>query len=185
MKKWLSQNDFRIWLAIVGAATLVIGAAYTMTQQSTRLTTDDLPLQTAQTMKRQLANGATAQDVMPNIKTNFRDDSTVFAIVTDRSLNIQSSSASLDGKTPLPPNGVFDFTKEHGTDHFTWEPANNVRLATRILPYDSSGGGYIITGQSLKQAEDRIDIYGALALAAWAAVIGWTTLVLFFLKASK
>ena len=61
MKDWLRSDSIRLWLAVVGAATLVLGAAYTMVQQSTRLAANDLPLQTAQNIRHQLANGATAQ----------------------------------------------------------------------------------------------------------------------------
>lgn len=55
----------RIWLAIMGTATLIIGAGYAMVQQSTRLAADDLPLSTAQSVSNQLMDGANPQDVVP------------------------------------------------------------------------------------------------------------------------
>ena len=185
MKSWLHSGNFRLWLAVIGASTLAIGAAYTMVQQSTRLAANDLPLQTAQNIRHQLANGATPQDVVPSVKTDLQADASVFAIITNKNQDVLASSASLDGKTPLPPAGVFDFTKDNGSDHFSWQPADNVREATQVLSYDSNGGGYIITGQSLKPAEDRITTYGELALAAWLAMFAWVTLILVFLKPSK
>ena len=184
MKSWLKSDIFRLWLAVVGASTLLLGAAYTMVQQSTRLAADDLPLQTVESIRHQLAKGATPQDAVPVVKTNLRADDTVFAIITNKDQDVLASSASLDGKTPLPPTGVFDFTADHGADNFTWQPANNVRLATRILSYSTDGGDYIIAGQSLKQAESRISVYGRLALAAWLAMFAWVTLVLVFLRPS-
>ena len=179
MHKLLANRVFRNFLAIVGTATLVIGACYTMVQQSTRLAADDLPLSTAQTIKIQLENGATPNDAVPTQSINLRGNNNVFVIVTDASRHVLASSATLDSQTPLPPNGVFSYTATNGTDHFTWEPATNVRLATRVMTYSrGSDSGYIITGQSLSQAEDRIDTYGLLALAAWLAVICWTFLTL-------
>lgn len=184
MKRWFESDSFRLWIALVGTATLLLGAAYTMVQQSTRLAADDLPLQTAESIRYQLSKGATVQDAVPAVKTDLRTGNTVFAIITNKSQDVLASSASLDGKTPLPPTGVFDFTKDNGSDHFSWQPAANVRLATRILSYSANGGGYIITGQSLKPAEDRINIYGELAVAAWLAMFAWVSLVMVFLKPS-
>jgi hypothetical protein len=179
MQKLLSSKTNRILLAIVGTATLVIGASYTMVQQSTRLAADDLPLATAQTIKIQLENGAAPNDTVPAQSINLRGNNNTFAIVTDNTRHVLASSAVLDSQSPLPPSGVFDYTSAHGTDHFTWEPAINVRLATRVMTYShGTESGYIITGQSLSQAEDRINTYSLLALAAWLAVIAWCFLIL-------
>ncbi len=171
--------QFRIWLAIIGVCTLVIGASYAMVQQSTRLSADDLPLTTSQVAKQELQGDSDAKDVVSTLKTNLRNDSSVFMIITDNSKHVLASSATLDGQTPLPPRGVFDFTAQHGTDHFTWEPSPGVRLATRVTKYGTEpNSGFIITGQSLKTYEDRISTYTWIALAAWLAVLAWTCLVI-------
>jgi len=157
----------------------VLGAAYTMVQQATRLAADDLPLTTAQTTKQELQAGAAPSDVIPSLKTDLRQDNSVFVIITDESQHVLASSASLNSQTPLPPKGVFSFTLAHDSDHFTWQPTSGVRLATRVLPYNKdSNSGFIITGQSLKPFEDRITVYGELATAAWLATIAWTFLTL-------
>lgn len=179
MKELRRRPNLRLWLAIVGASTLVLGAAYAMVQQSTRLAADNLPLTTAESVRYSLVRGAEPKDVIPTVKTDLSSDSSAFVIITDSTRHILASSTMLSGKTPLPPSGVFEYTKTHGTDHFTWEPAPGVRLATRVLSYSSSlGGGFIIAGQSLKQTEDRINTYTALAVAAWVAVVGWVSLIL-------
>lgn len=167
----------RLWLAIVGVATLVLGASYTMAQQSTRLAADDQPLAIAQTVKQQLDNGMRATDVVPTLKIDPSTNSSVFVIVTDSAKHVLASSAALDGQPPLPPAGTFSYTVAHSSDHFTWQPASGVRLATRMLSYGTApNSGFIITGQSLAPAEDHIATYGLLALAAWLAVLAWTTL---------
>ncbi len=163
----------------MGVSTVLIGTAYTLVQQSTRLAVNDAPLATAQTVKHEIDGGAQPSDVVPAIKTNLRTDSTVFVTVTDSSEHVLASSATLDGQPTLPPAGTFVFTKDHGSDHFTWQPKGGVRLATYILSYGKSpNDGFIITGQSLRQAEDRIEIYGWLALAGWVAIVAWTSLIL-------
>jgi hypothetical protein len=104
-------------------------------------------------------------------------------VVTDNSKHVLASSAVLDGRTPLPPNGVFSFTSANGSDHFTWQPQAGVRLATRVIIYGKSpDDGFIITGQSLSPYENRISTYTWLALAAWLAVLAWSFLLLLLPK---
>ncbi len=177
MKQLFKNVDFRIWLAIVGSATLVLGAAYVMVQQSTRLSANDLPIAKAQQVKQLLEIGATPADVVPAMKINLQNDNNIFMIITDKQQDALGSSAVLAGKTPLPPAGVFEYTKAHGTDTLTWQPAANVRIASYITSYKD---GFIITGQSLKPFEERIGAYNLIALIAWLGVLLWSTTMCFF-----
>jgi hypothetical protein len=178
MSRLLGNPLVRAWLAIAGTATLVLGGAYAMVQQSTRLSADDLPLNTAQVAKQELQVGSNAKDVIPTLKTDLRNDTSVFIIITDGTEHVLASSAVLDGRTPLPPKGVFDYTGAHGTDRFTWQPVNGVRAATRVTKYGQApDDGFIIAGQSLKPYEDRISKYTLIGLAAWLAVLAWSYLL--------
>jgi len=183
------QLKRRIWLLTVGVAILIIGASYTIAQQSTRLAANDTPLATAQTVKHELENGAAPSNTTIGVKTDLSSDSTVFVIVTDSSSHILASSARLNGQTPLPPAGVFSYTQVHGADHFTWQPASGIRLATEVQRYGGgNNSGFVITGQSLSQAESRINTYGYLALAAIIGVIAWTSVLIYWppeLKSSE
>ena len=179
MKKALSSSNFRIWLVIVGTATLILGAAYTMVQQSTRRAAHDAPIAKAQAAKQLLESGAAPADVVPNQKIDLKENINVFVIVTDKDQHVLASSAQLNGQTPLPPIGVFKYTKTHGADTLTWQPADDVRIASHTLAYKD---GYIVTGQSLDPAEDRIDSYSLITLAAWLAIILWATIVLLFVR---
>lgn len=181
MKPLTRDHIIRIWLALAAMATIILGTAYTLVQQSTRLSVDDAPLAVGQTVKQQLESGASPTDVVPASVVDLKSDSSVFIIVTDSQEHILASSARLDGNTSLPPKGTFDFAAQKGSDHFTWQPAAGARLATRILPYKSpSQTGYVVTGQSLSQAESRINIYGWMTLAAWLAILIISYLVLWF-----
>jgi hypothetical protein len=182
----MNNLQLRIWLAVVGVATLVLGTAYAMVQQSTRLSADDLPLTSAQVTKQELQSGSNASDVIPTLKTDLKNDASVFVIVTDNSKHVLASSAVLNGQTPLPPSGVFTFTAQHGSDHFTWQPQTGVRLATRVVKYGAApDNGFIITGQSLKPYEDRISTYTWLAAAGWLAAVAWSYLLLLLPRTKK
>lgn len=186
MDKLLANPLVRTWLAVVGVATLVLGAAYAMTQQSTRLSANDLPLNSAQAAEQELQNGSSPKDVVPPLKTNLRTDSSVFIVITDNSQHVLASSAVLDGQTPLPPAGVFTFASYHTADSFTWEPKPGVRMATRVVKYGSGDNqGFIIAGQSLKPYEDRISTYTWIAIAAWLACLAWSYLLILLPRASR
>lgn len=186
MKTFLASPLVRQWLAVVGVATLVLGAAYAMVQQSTRLSANDLPLNSAQIAKQELQNGSSPKDVVPSLKTNLRTDTSIFIVITDNSQHVLASSAVLDGQTPLPPEGVFSFTTYNNADNFTWEPKPGVRLATRVVKYGSGDNqGFIIAGQSLKPYEDRISTYTWIAIAAWLATIAWSYLLILLPRASR
>ncbi len=182
MLKHVLNPQFRIWLAIVGTGTLVLGGAYTMVQQATRQAANDWPRTTIQLVKKQLEAGGSPGEVVTSATeapADLRQDLHGFVIVTDNSHGVLASSASLDGQTPLPPEGVFAYTAAHGTDRISWQPKDDVRLATVLSSYKSTqNSGFILAGQSLKLYEERVDIYGVLALAAWAAMFGWATLIL-------
>jgi hypothetical protein len=179
MNELWRRQEFRVWLAVVGAATLVLGAAYSMVQQDARLAANDTPVAITESAKHMLEAGSDPTDVVAKQKTDLRRDSWVFTIVTDSSRHVMASSADLDGKTPLPPQGVFDYTAKNGTDKITWQPAGGVRLATYTTTYKSdSGSGYIISGQSLKLTEDRIGKITLIAFTAWVITVGWVSLAL-------
>jgi hypothetical protein len=170
------QTKQRLWLLVVGTATLIIGASYTTAQVSTRQAANDQPIKEAQSTSSELAAGTTPANAVPPAKINLRSDSNVFVIITDSFGHVLASSASLDGQTPLPPSGVFSYASNHSSNKFTWQPAGGVRLATEVMSYGKGdNSGFIITGQSLAAVESRINTYGAIALAAWVGVLAWSS----------
>ena len=179
MRELLAKTSIRYWLAVTGSCTLVLITAYAMVQQSTRQSANDLPIATAQTIKNALESGTAPTDVVSINKIDPSSNNNVFVIVTDSSRHVLASSVTLDSQTPLPPDGVFQYTSAHGTDRLTWQPKTGVRIALFTSTYGSSpNNGFIITGQSLKPFEDRTSTYGNLAIIAWFAILAWTTFTL-------
>lgn len=173
--RFIQHRYFRVWLTIIGVFTIIIGGSYTMVQQSTRLSANDQPIALAQQIK---SSGIQA---IPTHITDTAFDSNVFAIVINDKYQVTGSSATLDGVTPVPPKGVLDFALSHLQNKITWQPKPGVRIAAYILTTFNNDGvpTYIVTGQSLKPYEDRINTYGSLALFAWITSFIWTSMVLF------
>jgi hypothetical protein len=177
MKKLWARAEFRMWLAVVGSASLVLGAAYLMVQQSTRLGANDQPIVNLQVAKNKLNFGIDPKDVVPQPMSDLAYDSVPFIMIADNSGSLVTTSALMNGNTPsLPPSGVFDYTIVHGPDRITWQPAENIRLATIVEKY---ANGYIVSGQSLKEPEKRISTYTAITAASLLFVVVWSSIVLF------
>ena len=168
------EARLRVWLAIVGTATILLVTAYGFVQQSMRLGANDAPYAAAQIAKHQLESGVNAADVVPEVKTDSLSDTTLFVIVTDDKLQILASSLN-DTESVRPPTGVFTYAAIHGRDSVTWQTGAGARLATTVIPYKS---GFVVAGQSLSQIEKRATKFTVLMIVAWLVVVGWTYLVL-------
>lgn len=176
MREFIARKGVQAWLALVGASTLVLSASYVMIQQSNRMSADDLPLTLSQQVKSSLEAGSAPTDLVSAQKNNLETDNNTVVIITDSTMHVLASSATLDGQTPLPPEGVFKYTKDHATDRITWEPKENVRVALRVSSYGKSpSDGFVLVAQPLTQFEKRISFIGNLGLVAWLAVLAWTS----------
>lgn len=175
MKVSLKKPEPRLWLTLVGVVSIIALMSYAVVQQSTRLDANNLPIQMSDTIAAKLSSGSSPADVIPLIPSSLGNDSIPFAIITDSNLNILASSAKLGGQQVLPPKGTFNFKVGQGGHSFTWEPAPYAREATHIAKYDK---GYIVTGQSLKEPEHQIAIYGLITLFFWLVAIAWISFAL-------
>jgi hypothetical protein len=180
MKRMLARPKVQLWLAISGAATLVLIGAYAMVQQSTRLGANDLPTVQAQTIEQSLGQGAAPEEAVADKSIDLGSGALApFTIITDDSYHVLAASAVLNGKTPLPPAGVFKYTKAHKNDNITWQPQPGVRIAAHVTTFSTpTSDGFIITGQSLAPFEDRVSTFTAIAVLSWVGMMAWTTFVL-------
>jgi hypothetical protein len=180
MKQMLARPRVQLWLAITGTATLVLIGAYAMVQQSTRLGANDIPTVQAQSIEQSLKMGTAPEETVADKSVDLSGGALApFTIITDDNYHVLAASAVLNGKTPLPPAGVFSYTKAHLNDNITWQPQAGVRLATHVTTFNTpSGSGFIITGQSLAPFEDRVSTFTAIAVLSWIGVIAWTSFVL-------
>jgi hypothetical protein len=179
MRELWGGQKIRLWLAIVGGATIVLGAAYSMVQQEARLSANEAPTAAAESAKSQLQSGKSPAVIVGFDKTDVKHNYQTFIIITDDKHKVLASSAQLNGKTPLPPNGVLENAGKYGSNTLTWQPEDDVRLATYVTTYKSEkGSGFIIAGKSLKLTEDRIGKITLIAVLAWIIMTVWLSLTL-------
>ncbi len=98
-----------------------------------------------------------------------------FMMIYDEHGNPIASDALLDGKIPLLPAGVLDYTLAHGSDAITWQPREDVRNAIVILAVQNSFKGFVVAGRSLRLVEERESIL------IKSIALGWITSLIILL----
>ncbi len=193
MHKTLLKKSFLLWLPFAALITFVCLLSYLLVQQDFRMTANDPQIEVAEDVAQALGNGISPQDIVPpgqviNIATSLDP----FIIIFDASGKVLASSATLNGKTPAVPRGVFASLQRYGIDgaqnRFTWEPAFGVRSAAVVTDFSgstSSSTGFVLAGRSLREVEIREDNVLHLAIFAWLAgliamfVIVWATVEIY------
>lgn len=167
MPLWL--RIARVWIPLAVAVTALVALAYVGVQQSYRLGANDPQTQLAEDGAARLATGATPQSVAGSSTVDAARSLAPFVIVVGADNAVLATSASLDGNAFRPPAGVLDAARAKGTNTVTWQPRRGVRIAS--VSVATSDGRVVVAGRSLRAAEQRIEGFGKLALAAWLATL--------------
>ena len=91
-----------------------------------------------------------------------------------------ASSALLHGQLPLVPSGVFDYVRQNGEEHVTWQPEPAVREAAVVVVYGGSQPGFVLAARSLQEVEIREDSNLKLIAFGWALTLGAVLVVVVF-----
>ena len=149
-------------------AALVITALYTtiggVMQNVLRSGANDPQLQVAEDAAAQLDRGHTTAST-GGAQVDIANSLAPFLIVYDRQGRVVSSSGQLNGQTPALPNGVLTSMGPGSEKKLTWQPQAGVRVAAVMV---AAQQGYVVSGRSLREVEDRIGALQHLILAAWA-----------------
>ncbi len=175
------RYTLKFWIPLAAAITLVCGIIYITLQQSTRLEANELSASLAVDAANALEAGLPVAAVLPPGKIDLAQSLSAVVVVFDAQGLPLASNASLGGRLPTVPPGVFSYVDENGEDRITWQPAAGVRLAAVIRPVSGSSASYVLGAHSLREAENRIDLLLVQVGVGWAAALGITlALVLFF-----
>lgn len=165
--------------------SLLCGLIYVTAQQVLRQSANDPQIQMAQDAAAALAEGKEEPSLQATGGTlaqiDLEHSLAPFMITFDNNLKPITSTAELNGKTPVPPAGVFEFARAHGENRFSWQPRRGVRAATVLVHYSGQKSGFVLAGRSLREVETRVPAIGSLILAGWLAsmvALGTTTLAL-------
>jgi hypothetical protein len=150
--------------------TLVALMGYVIAQQALRQGANYPQVQMAQDATFRLAAGGDFHMAGDDLVDPSRSLAP-FLIVFDASGHPISSSAALNGKTPVPPPGVFSYARDHREDRVSWQPRPGVRIAAVIMPFGGQHPGFVLAGRSLSEVE-------ASEQKIWyLTIVGWITLL--------
>ena len=156
----------RLWLpmAVVWslAAALVVGIEH----QVIRLEANDPQVQLAEDTAQRLSGGADAKLLLPAASVDIARSLAPFVAIYDADEKPLASTGSLDGAPPKLPAGVLAHALREGGHRLSWQPRPGVRQALVIVPV--KGGGYVVAGRSLREAEQRKRQVLHLSLLLWA-----------------
>ena len=149
----------------------VITFSYVGMQQLLRQGANDPQIEMAEDISAYLSKGAPVETLGAQNNVDITKSLAPFFIAYDEAGKSLASSATLDGKTPTPPLGVFDAAKTKGENRVTWQPAPDVRIAAVIIPFHASSSGFVLAGRSLREIEKRETTLFYQALATWCAAM--------------
>lgn len=95
-----------------------------------------------------------------------------FLIVYNDAGQPLGSNGQLDGQTPAPPGGVFDYVRQHGEERVTWQPRRGVRIAAVIERVNGHQPGFVLAGRNMREVESRIGDVQTMAGLTWFGMLG-------------
>jgi hypothetical protein len=147
---------------------MLSGLAYLVPQHRLRTNANNPQMALVQSATAALQNGESPTEVIRSLPaTDMGQTSLPYLVVYNVDKSPVAASTNLNGKPPVPPPGVFDYSKNHADDRFTWQPQTNVRCAAIMRYVSGAKPAYILAGRSLKEVERH---EGQLALTV---LMGW------------
>jgi hypothetical protein len=119
-------------LVLAGISTVL--ALYAIPQQVLRTGADDPQIEMATNLAARLdGNGATGGSLQGALATSsgmveMKRSLSPFLIVYNDQGQALASTAQLDGQTPTPPAGIFEYVRTHGEERVSRQPERGLRI---------------------------------------------------------
>jgi len=166
-------------------------------QQVLRQDANDPQIALADDLVAKLEQGVLPSEAVPATSLDITRSLTPFVIVYDDLGRPLASQAQLDGQTPAPPQGIFDYVRQHGEDRVSWQPTigtasnkdeksplngglpsqrgHGVRIAAviqRVQLANGSPGGFVLAGRNMREVEAREAKVRQMAAFTWICMLG-------------
>lgn len=161
----------KVFLTSAVLSLLIVGLLYGETQHVLRSSANDPQIQEAQDIAATISRDGLPANKVPSFTVDMKNSLNLFVNVYDSSGAVVGGSGLLDGKVPVPPQGVFTTAKRTGENRLTWQPQPGVRIATVVTPYQGRDSGFVVVGRSLKETEVREHDTLIMALIGWIIMV--------------
>lgn len=163
-------------LVLAGISTVLALALYAIPQQVLRQGLNDPQIQLADDLAARLEQGAAPADAVPAGSVDMARSLAPFVIVYDDQGRPLASQALLNGAIPAPPQGVFDYVRQHGQERVSWQPVlgnlRGVRIASIVQRVNGAHPGFVLAGRNMREVEAREDQVAHMAGLAWLGMLG-------------
>ena len=150
-------------LAPFAVTTVIFGTIYGAVQQALRLSANDPQIAIAQDIAEQLNQGKTPEEEIGR-NVNVDKSLSVGIIISDKAGMPVATSTYISGTVVQVPIGVLQHSQNHAYHAITWQPQENVRLAS----VSTSANNYYVTAvRSLKEVEKRETLAMELIGIGW------------------
>jgi hypothetical protein len=123
-----------------------------------------------------LEQGIAPAEAVPAGSVDIARSLSPFVIAYDDQGQPLGSNAQLNGQTPTPPKGVFEYTRIHGEERISWQPVlgreHGVRIAAVIERVNGPHPGFVLAGRNMREVEAREQQVEQMAGLAWIAMLG-------------
>jgi len=152
-------------LTVLGAA-----AAITM-QQMLRRGANQPQIDMAQWYAGEIGAGENPGNVIPPGYVDLERSLQPFVIFYDEQGKPGPGTGYIEQRVPVPPSGVFDFVRIHGSENVTWQPRPGARIATVVRRVNSKTPGFILAGRSLGPVEYQERLLWRMVMVGWVIVM--------------
>jgi hypothetical protein len=163
-------------VVLAAISTVLAIALYTIPQQVLRQGANDPQIQLAGDLAARLEQGVAPTEAVPAIAVDIARSLSPFVIAYDDQGRPLVSQAQLDGKTPVPPIGVFNYVRLHGEERISWQPVlgheHGVRIAAVVQRVNGPQPGFVLAGRNMREVEAREQQVEQMAGLAWIAMLG-------------
>jgi hypothetical protein len=172
-------------LALSGIATGVALALYAIPQHVLRSGLNDPQIQLASDLVAVLERGDLVamlqQGTLPAViggsgGVDMARSLAPFVIVYDDQGHALASQATLNGGVPVPPQGVFDYVRQHGQERVSWQPilgtVHGVRIAAVVQRVEGPHPGFVLAGRNMREVEAREEQVANMAGLTWLGMLG-------------
>jgi hypothetical protein len=157
-------------------ATGLALALYAIPQQVLRQGANDPQIQLADDLSVRLEHGIPPAEAVPTGSVDMARSLSSFVIAYDDQGRPLASQAQLNGQTPAPPIGVFDYVRQHGEERFSWQPvlgnAHGVRIAAVVQRVGGAYPGFVLAGRNMREVEAREEQVKQMAGLTWIGMMG-------------
>jgi hypothetical protein len=161
---------------LAGLSTGIALALYAIPQQVLRQGLNDPQLQLADDLAARLEQGVSPSEAIPAGSVDMARSLAPFVISYDDQGRPLASQAQLDGKTPAPPRGVFDFVRTHGEERVSWQPVfdsgRRIRIAAVVQRVNGARPGFVLAGRNMREVEAREQQVAQMAGVTWIGMMG-------------